>query len=420
MADVEVTEALTAAARDDGPRVLSVLAAKFGDLDAAEEAVQDALISAWNTWPERGVPDNPGGWLMTAARRRLLDHVRSSTRERDRTQRTGAELLEQSETPDAGAGFLVDDAGTDLVPDERFRLLLMCCHPALNQGAQVALTLRLVGGLTTAEIGSALLTSESTVAQRISRAKQKIRTAGIPMSLPDDIDERLGAVLDVLYAVFNEGYLASGDSHPDLRLDLMVESLRLTRLLCGVAPESAEALGLLALELFTHARSSTRVDGAGELVLLEDQDRSRWDLALVDEANQVAAAFMAMRAPGPFQLQATIAGVHSNAPSADATDWTIIARLYGQLAQISPSPVVSLNHAVAVAMADGPRAGLVLLDAIEGLDDYHLLWATRAELHLRDGDVDSARAAFERALDIVSDGAERVHLERRLASVSGS
>lgn len=299
--------------------------------------------------------------------------------------------------------------------DERLRLLLLCCHPALDEHSQIALTLRLVGGLTTTEIARGFVLPEPTVAQRIVRAKRKIRTAAIPMSMPADLAERLDALLGVVYLVFNEGYLSRSDDDVVVRSDLAAEAVRLARVIVSVAPAEAEPLGLLALLLFQHSRSATRVDGAGNLVLLPDQDRSRWDLEMIGEANEQLMSAMSIMAPGSYQMQAVIAAEHSNAREATDTDWPRIAALYRQLHAMTGSSIVGLNRAVAVAEADGPLAGLALLDGIDGLDDYHLYWTTLGELHRRAGDTDASRSAFERAQSLPMSAAERRLVDRRLA-----
>ncbi|MEM8921892.1 MAG: sigma-70 family RNA polymerase sigma factor [Actinomycetota bacterium] len=423
-----VEDRLDRAMRDDCPRILSILASRFGDLDLADDAVQDAMIEAARTWPETGVPPNVGGWLMTTARRRAQDRLRSAKRSRLRLESLGPALVERQEAPDVRLTDMIDEPpgdepaddsvdGAAPQPDERLRLLLLCCHPALNVDAQVALTLRLVGGLTTAEIAAAFLIPEPTLAQRIVRAKGKIRAAAIPLRLPDQLTDRLGAVLAVLYLIFNEGYLAHGDTADSIRTDLVEEAIRLTRLVSELAQSEAEPLGLLALELFHRSRQTSRVDALGDLVLLDNQDRTTWDRHAIAEANRVLGRAMALMQPGPYQVQATIAAYHANAPTAEDTDWLTIASLYAQLDAMSDSPVVRLNRAVAVAMSDGPLAGLELLDQVTGLDNYHLLWATRGELCRRANHDDDARRAFRKALDLVPNTAERRHLERRLAAL---
>lgn len=315
--------------------------------------------------------------------------------------------------PDDGPGDAGARGGGD--EDERLRLLLLCCHPALDSDAQVALTLRLVGGLTTAEISAAFLVPEATLAQRIVRAKKKIKTAGIPLSIPEQFADRLGVVLAVLYLIFNEGYLSHDDGKDPIRSDLVDESIRLTRLVSELTVGAAEPLGLLALELFHRSRLATRLDSLGELVLLDEQDRTAWDGNDIRAANRALSDAMSLMQPGPYQVQAVIAAHHSNAVVASDTDWPAIAELYGQLDAMSASPVVRLNRAVAIAMSDGPLAGLKLLDEIGELDSYHLLWATRGELCRRADRIDEAHQAFTRALELAPNSAERRHLKRRVA-----
>ena len=394
--------------------MLALLASRFG-LDAADDAVQDALVEALN-W--RAVPDNPAAWLYTVARNRAIDRIRRDAVARRRTLDAGADLaVLHPSTHDPYDTEEEDDMIVDHseVGDEQLRLMLLCCHPALARDAQVALTLRLVGGLTTDEIAAAFLLPEATLAQRIVRAKRKIRDAGIPLSVPAALDERIDALLGVLYLVFNEGYLSRGDA-AGARVDLMEESIRLAIRLMGLLPGNAEVEGLVALQLYVRARTDARFAG-GELVLLEQQDRSLWDLELIGQADAVLAAAMSRGTPGPYQLQAVIAGYHSNARTASDTDWPAIASVYGRLLEATPSPVVALNHAVAVAMADGAPAGLRLLDELSGLDDYHLYWAARGELLARAGRRDEAEAALRRALDLAVNPAEVSHLERRLAAL---
>lgn len=384
--------------------MLALLAHRFGDLDLADECVQDALVAA-AAWTE--VPANPAGWLYTVAHNRAIDRLRRAAAERRRLQ-AASYLLSLPETEEPEMIEEHSDLG-----DEQLRLVLLCCHPALDRDAQVALTLRLVGGLTTAEIAAAFLVPEPTLAQRIVRAKRKIREAGIPLTIPASIDDRVGAVLTVLYLVYNEGYLSR--SSEGARVDLVDEAIRLTSAVASLVPGNAEALGLLALELYGRARTSSRFAG-DELVLLEDQDRTTWDATGIEHANRALSAALALEVPGPFQLQAWIASHHANARTAADTDWPTIASAYGQLLALTPSPVVALNRAVAVAMADGAPAGLALLDGISGLDDYHLYWAARGELLARSGDPDAAAPAFRRARALAANPAEQRHLDRRIAA----
>ena len=437
-------EALTAAARIDAPKVLSILAARFGDLDLADDAVQDALVDAARAWPRDGVPDNVGGWLMTVARRRAIDRLRVAKREAKQALGAGPDLIERDVAADSGPADLIDDRGglashgqsldgqsserqgrteqkgEDMEPDERLRLLLLCCHPALDRDAQVALTLRLVGGLTTPEISAAFVVPEATLAQRIVRAKRKIRDAKIPLSLPTELNDRLDVVLAVLYLVFNEGYLSRGVGESAIRVDMVDEAVRLTELLVALVPESAEAAGLLSLELFHRARSSSRVDATGGLILLDEQDRTSWDLPEIERANRFLHQAMERMEPGPFQMQAVIAAHHANARTPEETDWSMIVALYDQLESMTSSPIVALNGAVATAMADGPLAGLARLDEIVGLDAYHLFWSTRGELARRAGRDGEAVADLRRALDLVTNEAERRLIEHRIARVEAS
>jgi RNA polymerase sigma-70 factor (ECF subfamily) len=401
-------EAVTRLAREESGRVIALLAHRFGDLDLADESVQDALVAALD-WAE--VPANPAGWLYTVAHNRAIDRLRRAASARRRLREVAPDLLPYES--DEEEPMIVEHSD---VGDEQVRLMLLCCHPALDRDAQVALTLRLVGGLTTPEIAAAFLVPEATLAQRIVRAKRKIRDAGIPLSIPAALDDRVDALLTVLYLVFNEGYLSRG-ADATTRVDLAEQAIRLTRRAHDLLPSSAEVLGLLALELFSHARRGSRVDAAGDLVLLDAQDRSRWILDEIDEGNRALAGALAAMAPGPFQIQALIASHHANARTADETDWPSIATLYAQLRGMTSSPVVALNHAVAIAMADGPETGLALLAEVRGLESYHLYWAARGELLLRSGDRDAAAADFERARGLTTNPAELRHLDRRLGAL---
>ena len=306
------------------------------------------------------------------------------------------------------------------IVDDQLRMVFLCCHPALSVESQSALTLRLVGGLSTEEIAAAFLVPVSTLAQRISRAKKKVRDAGIPLRLPDELDERIAGVLSTLYLIFNEGYLSHDPDGEVSRVDLCAESIRLTERLAELLPNSAEVFGLLALERFHEARRDGRFNAEGDLVLLADQDRTTWSMDLIEAGNSAMATAMRQRAPGRFQLEAMIAGTHTNARTADDTDWTLISKLYAQLVQMSSSPVIELNRAVAVAMADGPHAGLRLLEPLMSnadLADYHLLHSTNAELHMRAGEYEPAKVSIEKALRLVPNQAERSLLEGRLATV---
>ncbi|MGD9955276.1 MAG: RNA polymerase sigma factor [Candidatus Nanopelagicales bacterium] len=401
-------EAVERVFRDDYGRAVATVARLVGDVGTAEEMVQEAFTVALETWPRTGVPPSPTGWIVTTARNRAIDRARREA-QRDDKHAAAAALADQLR-PDEP-----EEVGP--VQDDRLRLVFTCCHPALAPEARVALTLRLIAGLQTAEIARAFLVSERTMAQRLVRAKNKIRAAHIPYRVPDEheLPDRLAPVLAVIYLVFNEGYLASDGSNAE-RADLVAESVRLARLLVDLMPDEPEALGLLALLLLTLSRRPARFDAAGDLVLLPDQDRSLWDAALVAEGQQLVRRCLRRNRPGPYQLQAAIAAVHSDAATAEATDWAQVVALYDHLLAIAPSPVVALNRAVAVSEARGPQEALALVDALD-LDGYHLAHAVRAELLRRTGDVPGAGTAYTRALQLVQNPAERRHLERRLASL---
>ena len=377
-----------------------------GDVDRAEEAVQDAYAVAVERWPREGVPETPVAWILTTAKRRAIDRLRREAALRDKQALLAREL-------EAAVEDLPGD-DPEMIPDERLGLVFACCHPALALEAQVPLTLRLVGGLTVPEIARALLLEEATVAQRLVRAKQKVRVSGIPIAepAPDALPGRLRAVLTVLYLVFNEGYAATaGDA---LRRDeLAAEAIRLARVVHTLLPGEPEPAGLLALMLLHHARSAARAGAEGELVLLADQDRARWDRqAIASALPLVDRALTARHPPGPYALQAAIAAVHAQAARPEDTDWRQIAALYGELARAQPTPVVELNRAVAVAMAEGPDAGLALIDGVAGaLEGYHLLHAARADLLRRGGRADEAARAYRRALALAANGAERAFLQ---------
>lgn len=402
----EVRERLEALYREESGRVLATLIRLLGDFDLAEDAVHDAFAAALERWPRDGIPDNPRAWLVSAGRFKAIDTLRRRARF-DAAQEHLADELEgrmESANPDGG------------VEDDHLRLIFTCCHPALSPEARVALTLREVCGLTTEEIARAFLVSPPALAQRIVRAKARIRDERIPYQVPssDELPRRLGTVLQVVYLVFNEGYSASsGDSLT--RPDLSAEAIRLGRVLVALLPDP-EVLGLLALMLLQESRRAARTSSDGELVTLEDQDRSLWDRALIAEGLALVDRAMQSPSPGVYTLQATIAAVHARANMAEETDWPQIVALYTELLRISPSPVVELNRAVAIAMAERPEAGLAVIDRIlerGELRNYHLLHAARADLHRRLGNFEAARAAYEIALGLTRQETERRYLEKR-------
>ena len=394
-------EAVERAHREHWGRLLALLTRLLGSLDVAEESLQDAYATALAAWSRDGVPDRPEAWLLTAARRRAIDRFR-----REATLARKLPLLVPPEDPE------VADVST--IPDERLRLLFTCCHPALAAEARIALTLRLLGGLTTAEIARAFLVAEPTMAARITRAKKKIAAAGIPYRVPTDAElpQRLAGVLAVLYLIFTEGHSASSGDEP-IRRDLCEEAIRLARVLVLLMPDEPEATGLLALLLLQHARRDARFAG-GQLVLLPDQDRSRWDAGQITEGRALLRG-MSGRVAGPYLLQAAIAAEHGRAATAAETRWDLIAQLYAALEDLTGSPVVRLNRAVAVAEVDGPAAGLALLDGLE-LPGFHLLPATRADLLRRLGRTEEAAAQYRAALELAGNAADRAFLARRLAA----
>ena len=389
--------------REEHGRVLAALISQFEDFDLAEDALQDALINALERWEIDDVPRNPGAWLLTASKRRAIDRIRRTSKESDEVTLES----QAQEEPEMD----MDDS----IPDDRLKLMFTCCHPALALEAQVALTLHTLGGLSTQEVARAFLVAEPTMAQRLARARKKIRDAGIPYRVPpaDLLPERLTALLAVIYLIFNEGYVATSGDTP-IRGELCGEAIRLCRILVELMPQNAEAHGLLALMLLHDSRRAARLTPTGQLILLEEQDRTQWYRAKIHEGITVLDEALALYDPGPYQVQAAISALHAEAATPEATDWRQITALYETLAVMMPSPVVEVNRAVAVAMAQSPTVGLALLQRIEGVEDYYPYHAARADLLRRTNQREAAADAYKRALDLCGNNAERAYLQRRL------
>ncbi|MEU4693790.1 sigma-70 family RNA polymerase sigma factor [Actinoplanes sp. NPDC023714] len=399
-----MNDALTRAHRDEWARVVAALARRFGDLDIAEEAAAEAFAAAVERWPADGVPPRPGAWLMTTAHRKAIDRLRRESRRREKHQ-------------EAQIGYDEPPRSPGVIEDERLRLIFTCCHPALAMETRVALTLRMVGGLTVAEIARAFLVQEAAMSRRITRAKTKIKAARIPYRVPgpDDLPARVTGVLAVLFLIFNEGYLATGPGTDPIRRDLTSSGIELTRLLRALMPDDGEVAGLLALMLLTEARRAARVSSDQELVVLAEQDRGAWDAGMIAEGHRLVRARLATgQAPGRYQILAAVNAVHTSARHARDTDWSQVVALYDQLVALDPSPVVALNRAIAVAEVDGPAVGLAAADRLgEALDGYHAFHATRADLLRRLGRGDEARDAYDRAIALAGNSAEIAYLRRR-------
>ena len=405
MSVVDVREAITQAHHEEWARVVASLTRRFGDLDIAEEAAAEAFATAVERWPADGVPPNPGAWLTTTANRKAIDRIRRENKRDDKQKE--AQLLYDDDPPEPlGA-----------IDDERLRLIFTCCHPALAMETRVALTLRMVGGLTVPEIARAFLVQETAMGQRITRAKAKIKAARIPYRVPsaEDLPARVSGVLAVLFLVFNEGYLATGPDTDPVRHDLTAEAIRLTRLIRALMPEDGEVAGLLALMLLTEARRTARVSASGELVTLDEQDRGAWDAALIAEGHRLVRERLAAGvAPGRYQILAAINAVHTSARDVRDTDWSQVVALYDQLVRLDPSPIIALNRAIAVAELDGPEVALAAVDRLEDkLAGYHAYHATRADLLRRLGRSQKSRAAYDKAIELAGNTAETAYLTRR-------
>ncbi|MBB5940100.1 RNA polymerase sigma factor [Streptomyces zagrosensis] len=403
-----VREAVSRAHHEEWARVVAALTRRFGDLDIAEEAAAEAFATAVERWPTDGVPPNPGAWLTTTANRKAIDRIRRENKRDDKHKE--AQMVYDADPPEpVGA-----------IDDDRLRLIFICCHPSLAMRTRVALTLRMVGGLTVPEIARAYLVAETAMERRITRAKTKIKAARIPYRVPstEDLPARVSGVLTVLFLVFNEGYLATGPDTDPVRHDLTAEAIRLTRLIRALLPDDGEVAGLLALMLLIEARRPARVSGSGELVALDEQDRGAWDVALIAEGHRLVrerlAAAATGLAPGRYQILAAINAIHTSARDVRDTDWSQVLALYNQLARLDPSPVIALNRAIAVAELDGPEVALAAVNRLDGaLADYHAYHATRADLLRRLGRSQQSRAAYDKAIELAGNTAETAYLTRR-------
>jgi RNA polymerase sigma-70 factor (ECF subfamily) len=412
---IDANAAITQAHREEWARVVAALTRRFGDLDIAEEAAAEAFVTAVERWPVDGVPPNPGAWLTTTANRKAIDRIRRENKRDDKQKE--AQLMVDADVPEPPDAMEMGVMETGVIEDERLRLIFTCCHPALAIESRVALTLRMVGGLTVPEISRAFLAQENTVGQRITRAKAKIKAARIPYRVPpaDELPARVSGVLAVLYLVFNEGYLATGPDSDPVRQDLTAEAIRLTRLIRALMPSDGEVAGLLGLMLLTDARRTARVSATGELVTLDQQDRGAWDVALIAEGHVLVRERLAAGvAPGRYQILAAINAVHTSARDARDTDWSQIVALYDQLVRLDPSPIVALNRAIAVAELDGPDVALAAVDRLaDALAGYHAFHAARADLLRRLGRSQQSREAYDKAIALAGNTAEIAYLTRR-------